>query len=79
MATPKYAAYGVSKAGLPQLMKSLNAELKELKLLDRLSINCVSPGPSLLIRHFDKIFIFLCRVRLRASLPVSLLYLHISF
>jgi NAD(P)-dependent dehydrogenase (short-subunit alcohol dehydrogenase family) len=44
MATPKYITYGVSKAGMGQLMKSLNAELKELGLLPKISVHNLSPG-----------------------------------
>eukprot|EP01138_Halocafeteria_seosinensis_P015067 gb/GECG01015380.1/.p1 GENE.gb/GECG01015380.1/~~gb/GECG01015380.1/.p1 ORF type:complete len:325 (+),score=37.17 gb/GECG01015380.1/:1-975(+) len=40
MATPRFAAYGFSKAGMPQLLKSLQKETKDTKV----GVHLLSPG-----------------------------------
>ncbi len=54
MTTPFFATYGYSKAGVPQLMKTLNAELKRAEseaatakgraALQRIGVHTASPG-----------------------------------
>lgn len=51
MPTPKYLAYGASKAGVVQIMKSLNAELKEAGL-GHIMVDTVSPGICSLLNYF---------------------------
>ena len=43
-ATPRFAAYGATKAAIPQLTSSLAAELKSMDLADRVSVHTLSPG-----------------------------------
>lgn len=43
-ATALFSAYGASKAAIPQLKKSLNAELKKENLPKEIGVKCCSPG-----------------------------------
>jgi len=43
-ATPNFAAYGASKYALVSLHKSVKAELKEVKMSDRIGLHRISPG-----------------------------------
>ena len=43
-ATPNFAAYGASKYALASLHRSVKAELRELKLSERIGVHRISPG-----------------------------------
>lgn len=55
-ATPNYLTYGFSKAGIPQLMKSLLAEISSDPRLAHVSIHTISPGTQLLSSYFVTCF-----------------------
>ena len=42
--TPRFAAYGATKAAIPQLTSSISAELKSLDIADKVSVHTLSPG-----------------------------------